>query len=222
MALGKLNSGRRKFLGKSILGLLVIAVLVAPTVFGVVYYKKYQQINKMTADQFSKRDNARILSEIKKVYNLPANEEPSTIATVSDNQALKKQYTFFNEAQNGDIVLIYTKAQLALIYRPTTKQVVKSGPINTQSAIRIKVVGDATARAAVEKTLTENKVTSNDGGNGVGTYTGVTVVDVSGKSADQAKTLASLVKGQVGQLPAGETAPTDTDLLVIVGPVTTP
>ncbi len=222
MAVGKLNISKRKLVNKAIVALVALVIIVGPTVFGVIYYKKYQNLNKLSTDQFSKRDNARLLGQIKKVYNLPTNEEPSTIATVSDKEALKKQYPFFNEAENGDVVLIYTKAQLALIYRPATKQVVKSGPINTQSSIRIKVIGDASARAAIENTLTDNKVTSTDAGAGSGIYAGVTVVDVSGKSADQAKTLAGLVKGTVGQLPAGETAPADTDLLVIVGPVATP
>lgn len=203
---------------------LLLAVFLLPLAaaiaFGTVYYKKYQQLNSMSAEQFSKRDNERLVKDVAKVFSLPKDEQPSTVATVSDKEALKKQYPFFDQAENGDVVLIYQKAQLALIYRPSTKQVVKSGPINVQNPLRVKVVGDESARKALVKTLTDSKITATDGGAAKGSTNGVIVVDVSGKNGEQAKTLATLVKGQVGALPAGEDNPTDADLLVIVGPAT--
>lgn len=48
-------------------------------------------------------------------------------------------------------------------------------------------------------------------------YTKTTVVDVSGKFAEESKRLAELLKGEIGTLPEGETAPEGTEIFVVVG-----
>jgi hypothetical protein len=49
------------------------------------------------------------------------------------------------------------------------------------------------------------------------TYVKTTVVDLTGKQKDAAAQVAKSLGGQVGSLPAGETKPTGSDLLVILG-----
>ena len=213
-------SQKRSLVTKVLKLALFIVPVVGLAVFGGYYYQKYQDLNKMTSDQFAQRDNNRIISEVKKLYSLPSDEQPQ-IATIKDKEAVKKQYPFFDQAENNDVILIYAKAKLAIQYRPATKQLIKVGPVNTQSVASIRVVGSEAERAKVEKTLSDNKVQAADGGNAKSSYSGTTIVNLSGKYADSAKELAALLGGKVGNLPAGEDKPADVDILVIVGPTTT-
>lgn len=198
-------------------------VVVALAVFGGYYFMKYRHLNSMTADQFSQQQTDRIISSVGKLYSLPKNEQPD-VATVKDKEALKKQYPFFDQAENADVVLIYKKAQIAILYRPSAEKIVKSGAVNVQSQLNVRVIGKTTDRQAVEQTLTAAKIAFTDGGEAKANYIGVSVVDLSGNNATQAKALADQLKGQVvATLPAGEDKPDKTDILVISGsPVTNP
>lgn len=216
--------GRGKLLIRIGVALLIMALFAGSVAAALYYRKQYQQLDRMTAEQFSVRDNARVIKSVGKLYSLPKGEDPS-IATIKDKDAVKKQYPFLEQAENGDALLLYQKAQLAILYRPSTKQLVKVGALNVQNSATatIKVIGTATARAAVLKTLGDNKVTATDAGDAKTTHTGVTIVDVSGKNSTAANQLATLLKGQVGSLPAGEDAPASgTDLLIVAGDATNP
>lgn len=62
------------------------------------------------------------IEQVGRVYDLPGDETPS-LATVSDKDALDDQ-PFFERAENGDVVLIYPEAQLAILFRPATGQLI--------------------------------------------------------------------------------------------------
>lgn len=72
----------------------------------------------------------KYIEEVGKVYDLPKDEEPS-VATVKDKDQLKDQ-PFFAKAENGDITLIYNNAKLALLYRPSSKQLVNVSNVTIQ------------------------------------------------------------------------------------------
>ncbi|MEO7364045.1 MAG: hypothetical protein ABIV43_00865, partial [Candidatus Saccharimonadales bacterium] len=59
---------------------------------------------------------------------VPADETP-TVATVSNVEKLKGQ-TFFANAQIGDKVIVYVNAKQAILYRPSTNQIVTMAPVN--------------------------------------------------------------------------------------------
>ena len=63
-----------------------------------------------------------------KLITLPSDEKP-TVATVTDASKVKDQQ-FFRSAENGDIVLIYTKAQKAILFRPGKNIIVEVGAVN--------------------------------------------------------------------------------------------
>lgn len=65
---------------------------------------------------------------LEKLIALPTDEKP-TVATVTDATKVKDQ-TFFQNAKNGDIVLIYSKAQKAFLYDPTENKIVEVGAVN--------------------------------------------------------------------------------------------
>jgi hypothetical protein len=98
---------------------MVVGVLVAiPVVVGFVSALQNRGESKVLAAN----DVNALVAEVGKLMALP-NEEP-TIATVSDADKLTDQ-EFFKKAQDDDKVLIFPKAQKAILYRPSTKQIIE-------------------------------------------------------------------------------------------------
>lgn len=62
-------------------------------------------------------------------YVLPTGEQP-TLATVTDKTKL--QTPFLKQADNGDKLLVYEKAAVAIIYRPSIDRIVAVGPVQVQ------------------------------------------------------------------------------------------
>lgn len=88
------------------------------------------QAYKTDPNQASKAEANRIVSEVGKLYALPKDEEPS-VATVKDKEKLKDQ-PFFVNAQNNDVTLIYSKAKIAILYRPSSKQIINVSSVSIQ------------------------------------------------------------------------------------------
>lgn len=77
-------------------------------------------------------DEATVLKrEIEGFIELPVDEKP-TIATVTDITKVKDQ-PFFAHAQNGDKVLLFSKAGKAILYRPSTKKIIELAPIDLKN-----------------------------------------------------------------------------------------
>jgi predicted negative regulator of RcsB-dependent stress response len=123
------------------LWLVVIAILVAAAAVALYYMNRYQdsklQIEKLSSQladpaQVAKAERDKLVSQVSKLTDLPQGETP-TIATVTDAAKLKNQ-DFFVNAENGDKLLIYTKAKKAYLYRPSTNKVINIAPINLGSS----------------------------------------------------------------------------------------
>lgn len=69
-----------------------------------------------------------LIENVGELTQLPEDEQP-TVATVTDVESIKNQ-SFFQNAQNGDRVLIYSRAKRAILYRPETGKIVEIAPIN--------------------------------------------------------------------------------------------
>lgn len=215
---------KRSVLKKTILLAAFVLPVVALAAFGGYYFKKYNDLknNPVTAQAAAEAEEKRTIDAVTKLYDLP-DDEKAVIASVQDVELLKKQYPgYFDKAEVGDKLLLYEKAALAILYRPKTNQLIRVSPLQVQKQAVIKVVGRAGDREAIEKALTDAKVTFKNGGDPKGTPTGITIIDLKGTNATVAQNLANIVKGQVGQLPAGEDKPTDADILIIIGPAVTP
>jgi hypothetical protein len=63
----------------------------------------------------------------KKVPDIPKNELPS-VATVKDLKSLSDQ-AFFQGAQVGDRIMIYSVSKRAILFRPSTNEIVRQGPV---------------------------------------------------------------------------------------------
>lgn len=89
-----------------------------------------QELESLKTDpqKAARESNKAITDMVGKIVVLPEGEDP-TVATVTDPEKLKDQ-PFFSKAQKDDRVLIYTKAQKAILYNPSSNKVVEIAAFN--------------------------------------------------------------------------------------------
>lgn len=126
---------------------VLLVLLAAAGLLGYLYYDKQQEVKRLNNDLAAARQEIeayktnpeeatrsevrRIVAEVSQIYaSLPEDEEPS-IATVSDVSKLEGQ-PFFDKAENGDVTLIYPESRLAILYRPSNKQIVNVSSVTIQ------------------------------------------------------------------------------------------
>lgn len=111
------------------LAVLVVAVL-GGAAFGAYKYKQVQRENERLRNpqEAAKAQTDELVRDVGKIVQLPDGETP-TVATVVDAGKLKSQ-AFFKNSENGDKVLMYTKALKAYLYRPSTKKIIEIAPIS--------------------------------------------------------------------------------------------
>jgi len=212
-----------------ILGILVVLALIAGGSYFYLQYKKSQDLlkNPTLAAQIESQD---LVKNVGKLIDLPKDEQP-TIATVSDVSKLKDQ-PFFAKAKNGFKVLIYSKAQKAILYDPIENKIIEVGPVNLGSsqesapakAAPIKVAlynGTPTIglTAVIEKELKDKGLNINivEKANASSQSAKTLVIDLSGKQKNLVQQIASLLSGELSSLPKGEEKPKDAEILVILG-----
>jgi hypothetical protein len=130
--------------GRSLSAIVVLTVLLvlAVAVAGYFYYQsQYVVPAKSEADEV-----ANLTKVVGSMIVLPEGEMP-TLATVTDKEKLASQ-PFFQNAENGDKVLIYTNSGRAILYRPST-QWYKNGKIVDVTTINVNAPAPANAPADV-------------------------------------------------------------------------
>lgn len=206
------------------------ALVILAAVPGVYFFTKYQgaQDALKNPQKAAQEETKALVAKVSQLIELPQGEEP-TVATIQDKNKLKDQ-PFFAKAENGDKVLIYTKAQKAILYRPSINKVIEVAPINlgstspTTASATVKVaLLNGTTTIGLTKTVEtdiKGKVSNLDvviKDNAVKSdYTKTIVVDLSGNNKTTADAIAKAMNGTVGNLPDGETKQA-TDILVIIG-----
>lgn len=213
---------KKNILGWVVLGLIVLALVGTSYYFFNQYKKTQLLLNNPTLA--AKEEVKKITDQVSKLMELPTKEEP-IVVTVLDKNKLKDQ-DFFKKAENGDKVIVYSVSKKAILYRPSINKIIEVAPLNlgdTNQPITIALYNGTSTTgmtAELEKELTGKvtNITITDKENAKKTdYEKTIVVDLSGKKPELAKQLATLLKTQVGKLPAGETSPKDADFLVIIG-----
>lgn len=76
----------------------------------------------------------QIIEAVGKMTVLPEGEEP-VLGTVQDPALLQDQ-PFFQNAKRGDRVLIYQRAKRAILYRPSTGQIIETMPFEVPLQVR--------------------------------------------------------------------------------------
>jgi len=121
---------RKNGVGRLFLKLLPYVVfLVLGIALGIYFAQQKPELFGLSKGAVAAQAEVDItISKVGKLITLPTDEKP-TVATVTDASKVKSQ-PFFQNAQNGDIVLIYTKAQKAILYRPSENKIVEVGAVN--------------------------------------------------------------------------------------------
>jgi len=96
-------------------------------------YKKYEQkVARLSTpegqQEVVKQETAALVAKVKRLIVLPEDEEP-TVASILDAEGLAKDQPFYKDSHNGDKVIIYVKAQKAIIYDPNRDLLVNVGPV---------------------------------------------------------------------------------------------
>lgn len=107
-----------------IIGICIVLIFAIAAGF---FFWQWQSL-KSSPSAESKETASRIIEKVGNIYELPANEEP-TVALIQDKQKLSQQ-AFFDKAQNGDYLIVYSKAKLAMVYREQTGKLVSVGPVS--------------------------------------------------------------------------------------------
>lgn len=211
-----------------VLKILYIVLVVVLVAAGGYFYWRYQKVQKdytklkntplsELAKQAQSTEEQQLIKEVGERYNTPKDEVP-TIAQVSDIEKLKGQQ-FFANAKNGDKVLAYQKAKIAILYRPDEKKIINVGPYNEVPVkVSVQLVGAGTDVDATEKALGEkfaDTVAVAGKSEPKNLIAALTIIDVSGKNGELAKKIADELKGTVGEIPIGEDKP-QTDIAVFI------
>lgn len=203
--------------------ILMIGLGIIILILGIVafyFYNQYQNIKK-NPNQVAQAETDQLVAQVGKLIDLPKDETP-TVATVLDKEKLKDQ-PFFSNAQNGDKILIYTKAKKAIVFRPSANKLINVGPIaiDQKSQVQVALINAGGDADGVTKKLNDKfagtiAISSTTDAKNKNSVKKITVVDVSGQNADAAKQIAAELGGEVGALPAGETAPQGSAIVIFV------
>jgi len=223
---------------------LIVALLTVSVGTGIYFYRRAMTAEAIIKDpqKLGKEDAKRLVESLRKLMELPADEEP-TIATVADASKLKDQ-PFFANSQNGDRVIVYTKARKAILYRPSTNKIIDVAPVSLgenqgQSSAEetpappappalpmmegTVVVLNGTAVAGITKKVEDGLkaempgLTFGDRDNAVRkNYEKTIVIDAKGGKQELARAIARSLGAGLSGLPEGEATPS-ADIVIIVG-----
>lgn len=144
-AQGKISSqaNRKRGYTLPVIVVLIVLLCLAIAVAGYFYYQsQYVVPAKSEADEI-----ANLTKVVGSMIVLPEGETP-TLATVTDKEKLASQ-PFFQKAENGDKVLIYTNSGRAILYRPST-QWYKNGKIVDVTTVNVNAPAPAAAPPSSE------------------------------------------------------------------------
>ncbi|HEY1041116.1 MAG TPA: hypothetical protein VGE63_00115 [Candidatus Paceibacterota bacterium] len=81
------------------------------------------------AGQLSEKEVQKYVKAVNKIWiGLPAEEQP-IVAKIIDVEKLRAEQQFYKDAANDDVLVIYPSVAKAIIYRPSTNQIVNAGPL---------------------------------------------------------------------------------------------
>lgn len=205
---------------KKIIAYFVYAIVVVLLVVAVAFFfVKYMQVNKKYT-AIPEIKNQQIIAKVGKVWLLPSDEAPTIfeVKNKSEQAPTTSWKEFLEKAENGDTILIYTKNNVAVIYRPSQNKVIKTDKADKLIPINVAILAPADLQESTAKQLqtkfanvsiVSKKAPKNTVSQGF-------VVDVSGSNEQTAKDLAASLGLTVGQLPEGETKPEGATLVVFV------
>lgn len=220
---GNQTTSRRQFLIYGAFG-LVISLLLAYAAYTTIQYQALKKNPAVTNEDTSKR----VLSKLGKILKLPDDETPQ-IAAVEDKSKLGND-VFFKDVENGDFLVVYSKARRIIVYRESNNQIINQGPFVINTAGKVKVALLRATKSDTTLQTVQQQIRDKLGDSlgvldantlkAVGTYRKSQVVDLTGgQRTDVAKSIATAINGElIAKLPDGEPTPQDAEVVVVVAP----
>ncbi len=106
-------------------------VWVVLTLITVLIIVLVVTFNKGNAIQ---KNDIKVVSAVSEIMLLPGDVQP-IILTIADEQKMKDK-TFFNNAKNGDKILVYQTIKRAILFRPSLEKIIDVAPINPITLFR--------------------------------------------------------------------------------------
>jgi len=110
--------------------IILLAITIMSLIVAGYFYNENSRL-RVDPQVAAKNELQELMFKVGKLVVLPEGEEP-TLATVADPEQLKDQ-PFFARAKKGDKVLVYNKAQKAILYDPVLNKIVEIAPITNGS-----------------------------------------------------------------------------------------
>ena len=121
------STNRKKVNTKQVLMVRVlIALLVIAIALAAFLYQRYGSL-QTEPNIRAKKETQATLKALSRLMIIP-DQTGVVVATVSDKNKLVGQ-DFFRLAENGDKVIVFPQAQLAVLYRPTVDKIVTIAPL---------------------------------------------------------------------------------------------
>lgn len=76
----------------------------------------------------SRAKSEDVIQKVEKLYITPSSETP-TVAEIRDKDNLPKEQEFYKDVRNGDFLLVYNKARIAILYRESINKLVRVSPV---------------------------------------------------------------------------------------------
>lgn len=225
--LGKEKTHTMKLSKNILIYSLLILIALGGLGAGGYFYYQYQANLPQNIAKKTQAEAKQLTDEIGKFMQLPSDEIP-TIATVTDISKLKDQ-PFFKFAKNGDKVLIYSKAKIAIIYSPNLHKIINVGPVNIgdqpnqapQAKIAILNGTTLDGLAAKEQTNIQNafpgvNIVKTGTANSTD-YIKTIIITLNPLAKNAAQTIANFYNATVTNLPSTESPQDGVDILIILG-----
>ena len=127
------NQKEKKSILKKLLVIVVFIVLIVALVTVSLAYTKEKNKKITSADiqALQQQEVGMVLDKIAKHMRLPEGVQP-TVATITNVDSLRKEMPFFDNAQNGFKVVVYTDK--AILFDPINDIIVDVAPVMQKGA----------------------------------------------------------------------------------------
>lgn len=119
-----------KIKNRTIIKILCLIILVLAGIMAYQLLYKPSSPPVTDATDLATREREELIMKVGSHIVLPKDEVP-TVATVLNADQLRQQ-PFFQNALNGDKVLIYSLAKVAVLYRPSEDRIIEKSKLNTE------------------------------------------------------------------------------------------
>lgn len=117
---------KRSSTGGRMLVLFLILLLIIISALAAYFYYKSTKLQNAPAAQ-SAEDIPALLKKVSTIIMIPTDETPQVV-TVTDPSTIGSQ-KFFANAKVGDKVIVFVKAQKAILYRPAEHIIVEAAAV---------------------------------------------------------------------------------------------